>query len=664
MPVAAPAHQLRKEQIMKRTVVYAPLLLALLLLAFSIPASAEVLTAGVAFTPGGGVNPSPAPPPDASGAFLITVNVARDSAGAVTTGSTINFLGTVNFPGGATITVTGLHIHEGAINANGNVRFDSGLSAGSPMMLPGGVGIINLNATSVDPIVLGRMLAKPSGFYVNLHTTTNPGGAIRAQMIRLVETASNTVAMSSAQEVLPDGAPPLPTASGTGTITVNPVRNPATGAIVGGTVTFTIQFDIPAGSVITGLHIHREVAGKNGAVEINTGLGPTNTVTTATGKGTFSFEVPITSAPSDATALKAMTDLLTNPTGFYVNLHTQAFGGGLIRAQLTSVAQPLVVQQSSAYFLETGSTDTQIRLLLSSTELLSIPTAQILVNGQQVTAPFDLATGSFNVTIPAALRTDAGTLFVQARSVSGLMSAPVQIVVAPAASVNTVPVVTVDAAQYLPTAAPDTIAAGFGTKLASQAVAATRMPLPTSLDNTSVFVNGVPARLFFVSGGQVNYLIPESIPAGPAAVNVVANDGTVTRGQLTIAQSSPSIFTITANGLGAPAAVASADGTNFNILMGNPDGTPREISAGNFVMLFGTAMRFGSTDLTNAIKIGNTDVTPMFIGPAPGFAGLIQINFQVPQSLAGAGDVNLTVMMDGKPSNPVKLRIKAATAAE
>src|SRR5262249_6692279 len=362
--------------------------------------------------------------------------------------------------------------------------------------------------------------------------------------------------------------------------------------------------------------------------------------------------------------LKAMTDLLTNPAGFYVNLHTRTFGGGLIRAQLTSVASPLVVQQSSAYFLETGTTDTQIRLLLSSTDPISIVTAQIFVNGQQVTAPFDLATGSFNVTIPSALRANAGTLFVQARSASGLMSAPVQIVVAPTASVNTLPIVTVDAAQYGQTVGPDTIVAGFSTKLASQPVAASAMPLPTSLDGTSIFINGVPARMFFVSGGQANFLVPESIPAGPAAVNVVAKDGTVTRGQLNVANSSPSIFTITANGLGAPAAVASADGMNFNILMGNPDGTPREISAGNFVMLFGTGMRFGSTGLTNRIKIGTTDVTPMFIGPAPFFAGLQQVNLQIPQSLAGAGDVNLVVMMDGKASNPVKLRIKAATAIE
>ncbi len=643
---------------MKRTVGFTASLLASLLLAVSVSASAEVLTTTVVLTPGGEVNPNPAPPPDASGVFLITVNVTRDTSGAVTAGA-INFLGSVTFPGGANVTVNGLHIHEGAINANGPVVFNTGLSGTNPMTLTGGVGIINLNSQTVDVAILGRMLAKPSGFYVNLHTTANAGGAIRAQMIRLVETVSNTVAMSSAEEVAP--ANPLPTASGTGTITVHPVRNPTNGAIIGGTVIFSIQYDIPAGSVITGLHIHRQVAGMNGPVEINTGISGTNSVTTATGKGTINFEVPITNATtpnSEVVALKAMTDLLTNPTGFYVNLHTQAFGAGLIRAQLTAVTQPLNIQRSSAYVLETGSTDAQVRLLVSNGDPVAVTTASIFINGQQVTAPFDLATGTFNVTIPSALRANAGTLFVQARNASGVMSEPVQIVVAPAASLNTVPLTTVDAARYAQTASPETIVAGFGTKLASQAVAATGRVLPTSLDGTSIFVNGVAARLFFVSGNQVNYLIPTSTPAGMAEVDVVAKDGTVTRGQLNIALSSPSIFTINSSGRGAPAAVASADGTSFNIPMGNPDGTPREISAGNFVMLFGTAMRFSSTTLTNAVKIGSTDVTPMFLGPAPGFFGLEQCNLQIPQSLTGAGEVDLTVTFDGKTSNTVRLKIK------
>ncbi|MCI0392323.1 MAG: hypothetical protein MOB07_26625 [Acidobacteria bacterium] len=280
-----------------------------------------------------------------------------------------------------------------------------------------------------------------------------------------------------------------------------------------------------------------------------------------------------------------------------------------------------------------------------------------------MTAPYDFATGSYNVTIPAALRANAGTLIVQARSPSGVMSAPVQIVVAPTANVNSVPISTVNAAQYGPLVAPDAIVAGFATRLASTVVAAPRQPLPTALDGTSVFVNGVPAQMFFVSGNQLNYLLPLSTAPGPAAVNVVARDGTVTRGAINVALSSPSIFTMTQNGIGAPAAVASADGMNFNLLLGNPDGTPRAIPAGSFVMLFGTGMNFGSTALTNAIKIGTTDVTPMFIGPTPGMAGLTQCNLQIPASLA-AGDYDLILMMDGRPANTVRVRIGPAPSAE
>ncbi|MGH9939164.1 MAG: CHRD domain-containing protein, partial [Blastocatellia bacterium] len=548
-------------------------------------------------TPGAEVNPNPAPPANASGAFLITVNVTRDTSGNVTAGA-INFLGTVNFPGGAAITVVGLHIHEGDSLTNAPVVFNTGLSGSNPMALPTGVGLINLNAQSVDLAVLGRLLARPSGFYVNLHTSVNPGGAIRGQITRLVETSSNTVAMTTAQEVMPPA--PLPAnASGTGTITVNPVRNPL-GVITGGTVTFTIQFDLPAGSVIRGLHIHRGIAGANGGVEIDTRLSGTNTVTTATGSGTISLEVPITSAPSDAVALAAMRDLLVNPAGFYVNLHTNANTAGVIRGQLAAIAAPPVIQQSNTYFLETGATNAPIVLFVTGIDLAS----SIRVNGQPVTAGLDVATGALNVIIPAALRANAGTLFVQARNGAGLMSAPLQIVVAPAASVNAFPITTTDAAKFGALAAPEAIVAGFGTRLASQTASATGQPLPTALDGTSIFVNGLAARLFFVSGNQANYQIPAATGTGPAAVVAVARDGTVSRGQLNVSQSAPAIFTMTANGVGAPAAVASTDGTNFNLLLGNPDGTPREIGAGNFVMLFGTALRFGSTATTNAIKIG------------------------------------------------------------
>jgi uncharacterized protein (TIGR03437 family) len=627
---------------MKKTGGSMVCLVALVLLALVSSVNAETLTATVPLTPGAEVDPSPPPPANATGGAVVTITVNRDGSGNVTSGA-INFLVTVSFPG--SVTVTGLHIHEGVATANGTVVFNSGLSGSNSMTFASGSGLINLNATSVDVAILQRLLAKPAGFYVNLHTTVNPGGAIRGQFTKLVETVAGTVAMSTANEV-----PPVTNvnASGTGTITVNPVRNPTTGAVTGGTVTFTVAFDFPGSVTITGLHIHEAAAGVNGVIVIDTRITASNPVVSASGKGTINISVPITFL----TPIGVLQRLLQNPAGFYVNLHTSVNPGGAIRAQLATLAGPPIIQQSNTYFLETGTTDAQISLLVSGIDL----TSTMHVNGQMVQAVLDINTGGLGVVIPAALRSSAGTLFVQARNASGLLSAPVALVVADQANVNSVAATTTDAARYATTVTPETIAAAFGTNLATQTLAATSLPLPTSLDGTTVYVNGIAAPLIFVSPNQVNYQIPPGTLPGSAQVVVVNRNGIVSRGQVSVANTAPGLFTSNRQGTGAPAAVASADGQTFNILMGNTDGTPREIEAGYFVALFGTGFRFASGAAT--MSAGGTNITPLFVGAQGLLAGLDQINLRIPTAMAGRGEVDLVVTVDGKTANAVKLKIK------
>jgi uncharacterized protein (TIGR03437 family) len=627
---------------MKRTAGLSALLCALLL-ALASTIQAETLTATVPLTPGAEINPTPAPPADASAGFVVTITITRDPSGQITAGA-INFTGTTNFNG--PVTFTGLHIHEGDITINGPVRFDSGISSNNPLTFPDGKGVITLNATTVDVTILQRLLARPTGFYVNLHTTVNPDGAVRGQIVNLVETSANSVAMTTAQEVPPI---PLPNVSGFGTITLNPVRNLTTGEITGGTVTFTVTADLPAPSTVTGLHIHENVAGMNGTIVIDTGVSAANPVILTTGEGTITRVVPITAAN-----LAPFRRMVANPPGFYVNLHTMVNPGGLIRGQLDSFASPPVIQQSNTAFLPTGGTAAQVVLLATGVDLGTT----FLVNGQQVNAGFDIATGAFTAEIPAAMLANAGTLLVQARNGAGVMSAPYTIVVAPQSQLNTDRVTSVDGAGFGTLTAPNAIVAGYGTKLATQNVINTSLPLPTSLGGTSVYVNGVAAGLFFVSAAQVNYLMPSSTLVGPAQVVIVASDGTVSSGTANVAGTAPGIFTQQTNGLGAPAGVASADGVLFNILLSNPDGTPVTIDPGNFVSLFGTGMRFFSNLPANAITIGGVNVPPLFIGAQPTFEGLDQVNLQIPAGLAGRGDVDLLMTLDGKTSNTVKLRIR------
>lgn len=622
---------------MKRTAGFISLIA--LLLSLTVSGLAETVASSLVLSPANEVPPIAGL--NASASFQITVNVSRDAAGTITSG-TVRFLGSATFPGA--VTIVGLHIHEGAATANGSVVINTGISAASPVMFAGGSGILDFTVQNANVDVLGRLLKNPANFYVNLHTSTNTGGAVRGQLIRFEERQVITVDMTPAKEV-----PPIANlaASGVGTITASPTRDDK-GVVTGGTVTFSLTYDFPAGTTLVGLHIHEGAADANGPVVINTGISAASSIALPTGKGAVSINVPVTTTA----AIGALTRMLANPANFYVNLHTSVNTGGAIRSQLAALSStPPIVQQSDTYFLETGGSDASVKMLATGIDLAS----SILINGQPVLALPDLTTGLLTVTIPAALRANAGVLFVQVRNGSGVMSIPIQIVVAPGASVNSVPAATVDSARYGNLVSPDSIASAFGTKLASQTLAATTTPLPTSLDGTTVYVNGVAARLFFVSETQVNYLIPSNTPAGPASVVVVAKDGTVSRGTINVSASSPSVFTRTANGLGAPAAVASSDGQNFNVNMSNPDGSPVAINAGNFVMIFGTGFRYASGAMV--MTIGDTDVTPLGFAAQSQFAGLDQANVQIPMSMAGKGEINLVIKLDGKSSNAVKLKI-------
>ncbi len=107
----------------------------------------------------------------------VTFDLTRNSSGVITSGEVI-FSFNYAFPG--SVTISGLHIHQGAKGANGGIVVDSGTNEPADA---DGVG----NVTKVvagAPATLQAILDNPRGYYVNLHTTTpsHPAGALRAQM--------------------------------------------------------------------------------------------------------------------------------------------------------------------------------------------------------------------------------------------------------------------------------------------------------------------------------------------------------------------------------------------------------------------------------------------------------------------------------------------------
>jgi uncharacterized protein (TIGR03437 family) len=228
-------------------------------------------------------------------------------------------------------------------------------------------------------------------------------------------------------------------------------------------------------------------------------------------------------------------------------------------------------------------------------------------------------------------------------------------------------VVSVNAASFLDPLAPGAIAAAFGTNLATRLEPAQSLPLPTQLAGTTVrLIDSAnvqhQAPLFFVSPGQINYLIPEQVAQGAANIVVTSGNGAVSQGQLQIANSSPAIFTVAYNGLGLPVALTTYDGVNFEKVV-NADGSAQAVSCGavwrpNYLLLFGTGLR-RATNLR--VRIGGAEVAPMFAGAQGSFAGLDQVNVMIPPSLPG-GMTNVSITADGRASNTVQLLLQPAAA--
>lgn len=139
------------------------------------------------------------------------------------------------------------------------------------------------------------------------------------------ENATFTAALSPANEV-----PPVANAeaSGSGTVSIYVVVNrDSGGAITSATADFTVSLTgFPPGTAPIMAHIHRGTVGTNGVIEVNTGLTAGEVLLT-TGTGAFAKN-GVGVAPAIA------QQILSNPAGFYFNVHSALNPDGVARGQL------------------------------------------------------------------------------------------------------------------------------------------------------------------------------------------------------------------------------------------------------------------------------------------------------------------------------------------
>ncbi len=224
--------------------------------------------------------------------------------------------------------------------------------------------------------------------------------------------------------------------------------------------------------------------------------------------------------------------------------------------------------------------------------------------------------------------------------------------------------------------ANESIAALFGANVASTTQAATSLPLPTTLANTSVKVKdavGVErlSPLFFVSPNQINHLIPAGTAPGVALVTVMNGSNVAASGTTLITATSPGLFTADASGQGIASAVVlrvKADGSQvfepivrFDSAQNRFVAIPIDLSNASeqvFLLLFGTGIRNHSALSAVNARIGGENAEVLFAGAQGGFAGLDQINLRLPRALAGRGDVEVRLMVNGRAANGAGINVK------
>lgn len=223
----------------------------------------------------------------------------------------------------------------------------------------------------------------------------------------------------------------------------------------------------------------------------------------------------------------------------------------------------------------------------------------------------------------------------------------------------------VNAASFTHSLAPGALVSIFGQHLAGGETMASRLPLPTELSSATVRLNGVPLPLLYVSPRQINVQLPFGMQ-GQALLRVTTPNGSF-ESPLTISDAAPGIFFVS-SGSGALPTIIHASGALVSAQ------APAESSETVSIYLTGLGAVNGDleagqpapvsplfqTRLPVRVELGNTLLTPSYAGLAPGFAGLYQVNVQIPSSLL-SGTYPLTVIVGtGSRSNAASLMVRSA----
>jgi uncharacterized protein (TIGR03437 family) len=214
----------------------------------------------------------------------------------------------------------------------------------------------------------------------------------------------------------------------------------------------------------------------------------------------------------------------------------------------------------------------------------------------------------------------------------------------------------VNAADFTKAVAPGGLISVFGSQLSPVNVSTNELPLPTSLGDSCLTVNGTPIPMMFVSSSQINAQLPFTA-SGDVTMVLRTAGGVSPNLDLVVQSNAPSVFHSGTAGpqTGIPTVVRASN--NQLVTPSNP------IHPKDVIVIYATGLGTVTPNVANGapgpssplatavvpptITLGGAQLTVGFAGLAPGMVGVYQINAEVPSGVPTGLSIPLIVNQGG-----------------
>lgn len=207
--------------------------------------------------------------------------------------------------------------------------------------------------------------------------------------------------------------------------------------------------------------------------------------------------------------------------------------------------------------------------------------------------------------------------------------------------------------------APGSIASAYGSfgNIATTSLTSLT-PMPTTLAGIRVRMNSVDAPLYFVSSGQINFVVPVGVPEGRQTVEVLQGSNVVATGSVNVYPVGPGL------------AQSNTETSGQGILQNQDfsvNSQSQRARRGEVIQIYATGCGATTPPSPNGAPpatlspaaaevkayIDVREATVTFAGAHPAFPGICQVNAIVPNTASISGRVTLYLTMNGIATNPV-----------